>query len=125
MIEYKEKVANLDKEKVDLLAYRVTTQQHSTSCTTKEFSRAMPKLSFKNDEIKALKEILTEKETKIHSLNEVVASKETTIIEIENPKKEVEVKYSKARSRTVGKALHTREKHILWDKLSVEVTKLR
>ena len=104
MIENKEKVAELEKEKEDLLAYRVTTLQHSTSCTTKDLSQAMLELSLMYEEINKLKESLIEKQTKIDYLKYVVSSKETSIVEIEKAEKEAEVKYSKARSRSIGKA---------------------
>ena len=61
MIEYKEKVAELEKEKVDLLVYRVILLQHSASYTTKDLSWAMFRLSLKYEEIETLTESLAKK----------------------------------------------------------------
>ena len=61
----------------------------------------MSKLSLKVEEIKTLKESLTNKiKNGIVSLKEVVANKDTSIVEIKKAEKKVEVKYSKTWSRS-------------------------
>ena len=54
-----------------------------------------------------------------------MASKEVYIAEMEKGKNEIEVKFFKARRRSIGKSPLSGEKHILWDQLLVEVTKFR
>ena len=49
--------------------------------------------------------------------------KDKHIADMEKSKKELETKYSKARTKPVGRSSLSRGKHILWDQLSIEITK--
>lgn len=54
-----------------------------------------------------------------------MASKEVYISKIQEAKKQVELKYSKARSKSIGKTPLSRSKNIFRDQLSLEVKKFR
>ena len=85
------------------MASKTSLPQQNTSCTTEDLVRKMFELSLKYEEVKNLKEILTEKEAQIDSLKKVVVGKEVYIFEVEDAKKQVELKYSKIRRILIGK----------------------
>ena len=53
----------------------------------------------------------------------MVARKEIYIIRVDKGKKEIEVKYSKDRSKSIDRSPLSGVKHILWHQLLVQATK--
>lgn len=100
---HKDTIVSVEKEKVKLLVFKAASSQQVTGSTSKSLSKSISKLKIREDEIQTLKHDIDEKEDKIVSLNKVVANKYSLIFKLEEYRKEVKAKWSKANTKFIVK----------------------